>query len=321
MSKPAPKKQIFKMGAKDIFDKANMTEDKDSFMPGMDRVSPTKEQVEQTLKDIQNQKISQQVLDAFAEGKVTTVDAPIDSIIISEYNLRGKEMADVYKYANLALGELLKLRDDAMVAPNLARYISDPEIRKQLSRVLVSKEVVDLIELAGSIQALGMTSYPLARFDNGKFIVPAGARRYYSHLLLNRPTMTLIVVEDLNELEIVIAENLLREDIKDWEDGRLMVMLQEKRDMTQEEIAAALSISQPTVSRKIKAYRDYIENKGKLKERPKKQPKRQMVHKTKQGVEVYLFFDYQIKDLEQQYAAIEETYKVLRKVLNIKNKS
>jgi ParB family chromosome partitioning protein len=87
----------------------------------------------------------------------------------------------------------------------------------KFKETLKDKQFLSLVELADSIDETGELIQPitLLKFDN-EYMVVAGHRRYYAHLVLNKQTIDAIVKNELSDNElytIALSENVQREDL------------------------------------------------------------------------------------------------------------
>ena len=114
-----------------------------------------------------------------------------------------------------------------------------------------------LKELAGSIRASGIVQPILVRKAGVRYQLVAGERRLRA---AGQAGLKLIpaVVRDLTDrdaLELALTENLLREDLNPLEVARGYEALQERFQLTHEEIAARLGTNRSTVTNALRLLR------------------------------------------------------------------
>ena len=113
-------------------------------------------------------------------------------------------------------------------------------------------ELGDLSELAGSIKSLGVLEPLLVSDNDGKLLVVAGARRLEAAKKAGAKEVPCIVrpFTDQERVEVMIVENLLREDITPLEEAQGYKRLIEL-GQTQRQIAARVGRAQSHISKRL----------------------------------------------------------------------
>lgn len=118
------------------------------------------------------------------------------------------------------------------------------------------KETGDTTELAGSIKSVGILQ-PLVVMPNGKeghFLLVCGSRRLDAAKKAKLSEVPAIVREDLDEktaLEVMLVENLQREDITPLEEALTFQKLIEECGYTQRQLADRVGRSQAHISKRL----------------------------------------------------------------------
>lgn len=116
----------------------------------------------------------------------------------------------------------------------------------------------ELAGLAASIKQNGLLNPICVRRNaDGKYEIIAGERRYRAAQLINMQKIPCIVKE-INEEEsavLAILENIQREDLSFIEEAYAYAKLIRRYNLTQEECAKRIGISQPTVANKLRLLR------------------------------------------------------------------
>lgn len=110
------------------------------------------------------------------------------------------------------------------------------------------KELSDSIKMHGIIQPL------VLRRINDKYEIIAGERRYKAACLAGLAKVPAIIMEidDNKSAELAVVENLQRKNLTAIEEAQSYKKILDKGYITQEELAARMGISQPTIANKIR---------------------------------------------------------------------
>jgi len=110
---------------------------------------------------------------------------------------------------------------------------------------------IPLLEQCGEKRANGAVFLPN---DTCQYELVAGERRLRAAKLLGMRYVPCIIVEvdDAISAELALVENMLRENLNMFEQAAAFSHLSEKYNLTQEEIAAKMSLSQSAVANKIR---------------------------------------------------------------------
>lgn len=114
-----------------------------------------------------------------------------------------------------------------------------------------------LRELADSIRSSGVVQPILVRRADGRYQLVVGERRLRAARLAGLEGLPAIVRElgDREALELALTENLLREDLSPLEVARAYSALQEKFQLSHEEIAKRLGVDRTTVTNTLRLLR------------------------------------------------------------------
>ncbi len=117
-----------------------------------------------------------------------------------------------------------------------------------------------LKELADSIRATGMVQPVLVRRAGGEtnhYQLVAGERRWRAAKLAGLELVPALIRDlgDREALELALTENLLREDLNPLEVARAYEQLQQRFQLTHEEIAERLGLTRVTVSNTLRLLR------------------------------------------------------------------
>ncbi len=104
-----------------------------------------------------------------------------------------------------------------------------------------------LQELAQSIKEQGMIQIPAVRKNGNKIILVAGERRYRAHKLLERKTMKCTIIKTEKPEELAIVENIQRENLNPIEEAEGLLVLKDKYNYKQKELAMRIGKSRQTV--------------------------------------------------------------------------
>lgn len=114
-----------------------------------------------------------------------------------------------------------------------------------------------ILRLADSIKQHGIIQPLVVRQNGDYYELIAGERRLRAALELNMPTVPCII-SDINEqksAEISIIENIIREDLSIFEQASAIESLIDTYNLTQEQVAEKLSVSQSFVANKLRLLR------------------------------------------------------------------
>ena len=111
--------------------------------------------------------------------------------------------------------------------------------------------------LAESIRRYGILQPISVRRTEGGYEIIAGERRYRAALMAGLTHIPCLVydVDEERGAFLSVVENLLREDLNMFETAAAMDKLCREHGLTQEEVAARLSLSQSTVANKLRLLR------------------------------------------------------------------
>ncbi len=111
-----------------------------------------------------------------------------------------------------------------------------------------------IASLAESLKEHGIIQPLVVRPYNGSYQIVAGERRWRAARLLGLTEVPVIIKEltDLETIQLALVENLQREDLNPIEEALSMKELQEKFDMTQEDIARVVGKSRPAVANSLR---------------------------------------------------------------------
>lgn len=114
-----------------------------------------------------------------------------------------------------------------------------------------------LRELADSIRSSGIVQPVLVRKAGARYQLVAGERRWRAAGQAGLKSIPAVVRElsDREALELALTENLLREDLNPLEVARAYEALQERFQLTHEEIAARLGANRSTVTNALRLLR------------------------------------------------------------------
>lgn len=131
-----------------------------------------------------------------------------------------------------------------------------------------------LKELANSIKEHGIIQPLVLRKKAEKYEIIAGERRYRAAKLAGLTEVPAIITEmsDKQSAEVAIVENIQRKDLSAIEEAKSYKSLLDNNDMSQEELAKKMGVSQSAISNKIRllSLADEVQNailEGKISER------------------------------------------------------
>jgi ParB family chromosome partitioning protein len=114
-----------------------------------------------------------------------------------------------------------------------------------------------LAELAASIRGAGLVQPILVRPAGPRYQLVAGERRWRAARLAGMETIPAVIreLDDRDALELSLTENLLREDLNPMEVAHAYQALQEKFQLSHEEIADRLGLNRTTVTNTLRLLR------------------------------------------------------------------
>lgn len=115
-----------------------------------------------------------------------------------------------------------------------------------------------IAELAESIEQNGLLQpITVRRGREGRFELIAGHRRLLATRLLGRKTIAAVIQEmdDQRSAVLAIVENLQRQDLSYFEEAESIAALIEMWGLSQQQIAARLGKTQPTIANKLRLLR------------------------------------------------------------------
>jgi len=110
-------------------------------------------------------------------------------------------------------------------------------------------------ELAASIREHGVLSPLMVRsIEDGYYEIIAGERRWRAarEAGLSEVPVRIVVADDKTALELAMVENLQREDLSPIEEARGYKALMEEFEMTQDDVARAMSKSRPSIANSLR---------------------------------------------------------------------
>lgn len=112
----------------------------------------------------------------------------------------------------------------------------------------------ELANLADSIRKEGLLQAIIVRPKDGKYQIVAGERRWQASKIAGLESVPVRIVEmdDEQALRIALVENLQRSDLNAMEEARGYKDLMAKGDLTQAELAAAVSKSRSAVANSLR---------------------------------------------------------------------
>ena len=119
------------------------------------------------------------------------------------------------------------------------------------------REVFDeeaLNKLADSIRQHGVIEPILVRPISNKYEIVAGERRYKAATMAGLSTVPAIVtsMDDSTSAEVALIENVQRKDLTSIEEARSYKNMLDRGNMTQEELAKKMGLSQSTIANKLR---------------------------------------------------------------------
>jgi len=112
-----------------------------------------------------------------------------------------------------------------------------------------------ITELAASIREHGVLSPLMVRsIEGGYYEIIAGERRWRAarEAGLSQIPVRIVIADDKTALELAMVENLQREDLSPIEEARGYKALMEEFEMTQDDVAKAVSKSRPSIANSLR---------------------------------------------------------------------
>lgn len=111
-----------------------------------------------------------------------------------------------------------------------------------------------IVELSESIKEHGVIQPIIVRKIDDKFEIIAGERRYKASVMAGKTTIPAIVVDlnDKESSEIALIENVQRKDLTPIEEAISYRKIFDMGNITQEELATRLGVSQSTIANKMR---------------------------------------------------------------------
>lgn len=157
---------------------------------------------------------------------------------------KSKEFKSAYQ--NEGINAIIYSIDTEKIQPNSAQP------RKEFDINAISK-LADSIRRYGLLQPLSVRKPHMS--DNYELV--AGERRLRACKMLGMSQVPCIIVNATDEIsaELALVENLMRENLNIFEQAKAFSVLSSQYCLTQEEIAAKMSLSQSAVANKLRLLR------------------------------------------------------------------
>lgn len=122
---------------------------------------------------------------------------------------------------------------------------------KIVERIIIDKEAV--MELAENIKQIGLINAITVKQVSGKYEIVAGHRRFLALKHLGIKTTSVKVINEIRSSgEVVkLSENLMREDLNDYEEGNMLAVLKKLIKGNDKLVAKAIGKSEAYVRQKI----------------------------------------------------------------------
>ena len=153
-------------------------------------------------------------------------------------------------YQNEQIGAIVYSIDVAKIKPNA----SQPRTEFNLSGIT---KLADSIRRYGLLQPLSVRKLEQTRRFDEEYELVAGERRLRACKMLGMKQIPCIIIdaEPKKSAELALVENIMRENLNMFEEARAFSLLSTQYFLTQEEIAAKLSLSQSAVANKLRLLR------------------------------------------------------------------
>lgn len=111
-----------------------------------------------------------------------------------------------------------------------------------------------LEELAASIKNHGIVQPIVVRRSGERYTIIAGERRYRAARLAGLETVPVVVrdMDDYEVMEVALIENIQRENLNPIEEATAIRFIMDQNDLTQEEVAARLAKSRPSIANTLR---------------------------------------------------------------------
>ena len=132
----------------------------------------------------------------------------------------------------------------------------DVPLSKLMPPVIVERIIIDqqsVLELAENIKQIGLINAITVKKNNGKFEIVAGHRRYLALKYLGIKKVSVKLINEIRSSgEVVkLSENLMREDLNDYEEGNMLATLKKLIKGNDKLVAKAIGKSEAYVRQKI----------------------------------------------------------------------
>lgn len=161
---------------------------------------------------------------------------------------RTAEIKNVYQSEQI--GAIVYSIETSKIKPNA----SQPRTEFNISGIT---KLADSIRRYGLLQPLSVRKIDQARRFGEEYELVAGERRLRACKMLGMKTVPCIIIdaEPKKSAELALVENIMREDLNMFEEAKAFSALSTQYFLTQEEIAAKLSLSQSAVANKLRLLR------------------------------------------------------------------
>ena len=141
-------------------------------------------------------------------------------------------------------------------------WIATEKIRPNRAQPRINFESNAALRLADSIRRYGILQPLTVRVienaqDSRCFEIIAGERRFRAAVMLQMQSVPCVILEadERKSAELALVENLLRQDLNFFEMAKAIRRLIDSFDLTQEEVAKRLSLTQSAVANKLRLLR------------------------------------------------------------------
>ena len=120
--------------------------------------------------------------------------------------------------------------------------------------------LLNIEELAASIQSYGLLQPVVVRARDGKYEVIAGHRRLEAARLLGWTELPVVVRKEADDgaYLLTLVENLQRDDLSPKEEAAALEVLLRERRWSTVQVAQAINRSQPYVSKRLRVFEDPV---------------------------------------------------------------
>ncbi len=141
-------------------------------------------------------------------------------------------------------------------------WIATDKIRPNRAQPRIDFESNAALRLADSVKRYGILQPLTVRVienaaDGRCFEIIAGERRFRAAVMLQMQSVPCVILEadERKSAELALVENLLRQDLNFFEMAKAIRRLIDSFDLTQEEVAKRLSLTQSAVANKLRLLR------------------------------------------------------------------